>query len=77
MLPICFMFLTAILQMRTLISKLSTSIFVLYLTIRAVIHYVYLKDIVLGFSLFLNALFRVFFGVQRVKTRKRDLMKDI
>lgn len=67
MLPICFMFLTAILQMRTLISKLSTSIFLLYLTIRAVIHYVYLKDIVLGFSLFLNALFRVFLAFSLLK----------
>lgn len=63
MLPICFMFLTAILQMRTLISKLSTSIFVLYLTIRAVIHYVYLKDIVLGFSHF----FRVFLAFSVLK----------
>lgn len=67
MLPICFMFLTAILQMRTLISKLSTSIFLLYLTIRAVIHYVYLKDIVLGFLLFLNALFHVFLAFSVLK----------
>ena len=67
MLPICFMFLTAILQMRTLISKLSTSIFVLYLTIRAVIHYVYLKDVVLRFSLFLNALFRVLLAFSVLK----------